>query len=409
MNGPFRPTDPTLDVDALAAQLLAPLTREQQLVVNTAAEAFFKSGDTWPTYQHVEAILDREGQDARWVISTFPVVGTSMQYAALRCATWAGSLNDDSRVELTVLGLHHYSGVFKAKAEALVRDGLRVLQMFIDARRGFIPPATEVKHLELSSDDLLARLRPGSPDLPAPAVLAGIIQTEPPLSSSLGGSGSSDGKWTWTIRRGSLVEFDGVGLDVEDYVRQIVGKYHVVRLLEQPVLTSPLTLAAALGYLDTAWRVMEGRDTRLIVLPSPERAASLAFEAGTRAEYLERVGALGDVLKCLRVPAGGNQDGGHPLKRLRAYLSWKLPDESHERVNAALDQLGYVTDIRNGGLHADAEPKALRAYRALGIEFPVTDPGLAWGSVRTATVQALDAIREEVQGYVDSRASETVG
>lgn len=256
---------------------------------------------------------------------------------------------------------------------------------------------------------MLARLRPDAPrELPTAAVLAGLVETEPPLVACLGGSGNNGNTWNWTVTRGSLLEFDGIGLDFDEYVRRFVAKYHMPRRVEHSVVVSPLTLPAALGYLDTVWRVMEGRDSHLVALPSPERAASLAFDAGTRAEFLERIGALGDVLKWLKVPAGGDQKGGHPLERLRAYLAWKLPAESHERVNAAVDQLVDVTDIRNGGHHAEAEPAALRAYQALGIPFPITDPGGAWEAVRAATVSALDAIREEVLSYVDSRTAEAV-
>lgn len=408
-SGPYAAPDTSLELEGVVAQLLAPLTPEQQFIVNLVADAFFKSGQTWPKYQYVEALLDRERLDARSVLATFPVAGTSMNYAAFRCTPWAGSLNDDTQVELTLLGLNHYQGAFKAHADLLVRDGLRLLQLFIDARRSFVPPPTEVQHLQLTSEEVLARLRPEAPhELPTPAVLAGLIQTEPPLSACLGGS-SNDGKtWSWIVSRGSLLDFDGVGSDLDEYVRRIVAKYHVVHRVEQQVVASPLSLPAALGYLDTTWRVMEGREVHLVALPSPERAASLAFDAGTRAEYLERIGALGDVLKWLRIPAGGNQKGGHPLERLRAYLLWKLPAESHERINAALDQLVAVTDIRNGGLHADAEPAALRAYQALGIAFPITDPGSAWDAVRNATIRALDAIREEVLSFVDSRAAEAI-
>jgi hypothetical protein len=402
-HGPLSPPDPELETAEVVRQLLAPLNEEQQFILDTTANAFFENGKRWPTYQYVEAILDRDRRDARSVLATFPVAGTSMTYASFRCTPWTGSLNDSTQVDLTLLGLHHYNGRFKAEAETLVRDGLRLLQVFIDARRAFVPPPTEVKHLQLTSDEVLARLRPDAPhELPTAAVLAGLVETEPPLAACLGGSGNNGNTWTWTVSRGSLLEFDGIGLDFDEYVRRFVVKYHVLRRVEQRVVVSPVSLPAALGYLDAVWRVMEGRDSHLVALPSPERAASLAFDAGTRAEYLERVGALGDVLKWLKVPAGGNQKGGHPLERLRAYLASKLPAESHERINGAVDQLVDVTDIRNGGLHAEAEPAALRAYYALGIQFPITDPGAAWQAVRAATVSAVDAIREEVQSYVDS-------
>lgn len=407
VRGPYAAPDRELDAKAVTRQLLDPLTDDQQLVVNLVADAFYQCGQQWPKFQYVEAVLDRERLDARSVLATFPVAGTSINYAAVSCTPRTASLSDDTQVGLTLLGLHHYKGPFKGHAESLVRDGLRLLQVFVDARRVFTPPPTEVKYLQLSGAEVLARLRPNAPrDLPSEAVLDGIVHAEPPLLSCVGGSRNDGRTWAWTVSRGNLLEFDGIDGVLEEYVRRIVRKYHVFHRVERPVLASPLTLPSALGYLDTAWRVMAGREVHLVVLPSPERAAALAFDAGTRAEFLERIGALGDVLKCLNVPAGGDQKGGHPLERLRAFLLGRLPSESHELITRALDQLVAVKDIRNGGLHAEAEPAALRAYQALGVAFPITNPAAAWDAVRIATVGALDAIREEVLSYVGSRAAE---
>ena len=389
-------------VDRIASELFAPLTPEQQLAINLTAEAFFQAGRRWPTFQYVEQSLERAGFDAKSVLASFPIAGTSVRYAAFRSSPHAASLTDDQPVELTVLGLHHYKGTLALEAQTLVRDALLLLQVFVDARRNFSPPPTEVKQLQVTSDEVLAILNQArrSPfQLPTPAVLAGLQKTEPPLSASMGAS-TTETTVTWTIWR-SLRDFDGVA-DVEDYVRRIISKYHSPSPAQQPVLASPLSLPASLGYLDTAWRVMEGRDVHLIVLPSPERAASLAFDAGTSGEYLERLGALADVLKWVHVPAGGNQKGGHPLQRLRAYLEWKLPKPSHSRISDALDQLNHVNNIRNGGLHAEAEPLAVKGYKALGIPFPITDPGAAWDAIRTATVRALDAMRDEILSYLDS-------
>jgi hypothetical protein len=208
--------------------------------------------------------------------------------------------------------------------------------------------------------------------------------------------------YTWTVQR-QLVHYADVGLDLHEYVRRIITKfYKPPASIQARVVSSPLSLPAAFGYLDTAWRVAIGTKEHLVVLPSPERAAALAFDAGTREEYLERVSALGDVLKSLSVPAGGAQKGGHALGRLRAYLTAKLSPESHSRVADALDRLDQVRDIRNGGGHAEAEPAALRAYRSVGVEVPITDWGGAWKILRQVTIEALDSIRDELLGLADS-------
>ncbi len=398
MRKPRPPDDSTDWVDTIVDELFAPLKADQQLAVDLTADAFFTNDQRWPTFQYVELRLEENGHDAKAVIGSFPIAGTSARYAAFRSTKHAGSLNDDNPVELTLLGFHHYKGPFALNAEVLIRDALLFLQIFVDARRTFRPPATEVKQLQVTSNDALEKLaqaRHSPYPLPKPAVLANFVQVEPPLAASAGGS--SDGtKWIWNIWH-TLLDFDGVA-DIEDYVRRIVARFHVPRAAAVPVLTSPLSLPTSLGYLDTAWRVMEGRESQLVFLPSPERAASLAFDVATREEYLDRLSALGDVLKSINVPPGVS--GKTPLTRLRAYLEGKLPRESHERLGDAFDRLWHVTNIRNGGTHAESEPLALEGYKVLGITYPVTSPGEAWNGIRIATIQAIDIIREEILSYV---------
>ena len=60
--------------------------------------------------------------------------------------------------------------------------------------------------------------------------------------------------------------------------------------------------------------------------------------------------------------------------------------------------LDYIRVVRDAGSHAEAEPEALSAYRAIGIAYPVLDwPGV-WEAVRTHTVEALDARARGVDG-----------
>jgi len=250
---------------------------------------------------------------------------------------------------------------------------------------------------------VITRLCTPPQNLPSAQVLDSFVQAEPPFSTALAGSGVDvSGICTWTIQR-QLLHYADVGLDLPEYVRRIVSNFFQPAALSRArVVSSPLSLPASLGYLDTAWRIAIATKEHLVVVSSPERTATLAFDAGTREEYLERISALGDILKSLNVPAGGAQKGGHALERLGAYLTAKLPAESHSRVADALDRLDQVRHIRNGGGHAEAEPAALRAYRSLGIEVPITDWGGAWNILRQLTIEALDALRDELLGLADS-------
>jgi hypothetical protein len=233
------------------------------------------------------------------------------------------------------------------------------------------------------------------------------MKSEPPFFTSGGNRSGGDAEetWTWMVGR-SVLDYAGVGLDLEEYLRRLVAKYRSPQSSGARAIASPLSLPASLGYLDTAWRVVPQHHAHLVVMPSPERSASLAFNATSREEYLERISAIGDVLKSLNVPKGGAQRGGHALERLRAYLFAVLALESRPRVTEALDRLDLVRRIRNGGGHAEAEPDALLAYRSLGIVLPIRDWDAAWETVRSRTIEALDALRDEILSFVDTPADD---
>ena len=67
--------------EQLGDQLLAPLTPEQQAVVNVVADAFFGAGMNWPLFQYVEWKLDQFDIDLRKTAATFPVVGGTPAWA----------------------------------------------------------------------------------------------------------------------------------------------------------------------------------------------------------------------------------------------------------------------------------------------------------------------------------------
>lgn len=394
------------DLQRMIDRLLAPLSKPQQRIVDITAFTYFQHANVWPTFQHVEAALDREGLDAKEIFASLPTFDGTIRYGAFASLAWIGNLRDETLLELTLLGLRQCQGPAKALAEVLVRDSLRMLALFAEERRVFNPPANEVRQLQVESGYVIERLRE-TPDKPAAHVLAKVMEHEPGFFTS-GGIYQADpehAKWVWTIGRGAL-DYQDVGLEFDKYLERVITNFNRPAGLSQRVVASPLTLPASLGYIDATWRLMMGPTEHLVVLPSAERTASLTYDAGNREEFLERVSALGDVLKSLKVPKGGKQKGGHALTKLRAFLAWKLPEEAHDRVDSALDQLGYVVDIRNSGGHAEAEPKAIAAWRSLGISPPIVDFPQAWNVVRATTVAAFDAIRDEVLSFIDTSGAE---
>ena len=67
----------------------------------------------------------------------------------------------------------------------------------------------------------------------------------------------------------------------------------------------------------------------------------------------------------------------------------------------AIAMLNHIRVVRNAGSHAEAEPEALTAYRAMGIEYPVLNWGSAWDAVRMHAVGAFDALREELMSLAE--------
>ena len=167
-------------------------------------------------------------------------------------------------------------------------------------------------------------------------------------------------------------------------------------------MDSPRSLASAFDHLDVVWRLFHGKANRLVVLPSIESTTLLGSDVASRADYFEHLNALGDVFKHLNVPNRGAQASGHPLVQLRAYLESCVPSSSVPTISAAMDQLADIVAIRNGSAHAHAAPDALKAYRALGIEYPIAHWGTAWKAVCGHAVAALDSIRIEVLALVDA-------
>ena len=144
-------------IDEVVDRLFAPLTISQQRVVDVTAEVFFTK-DQWPMFQYVEATLDTARLDAKAVLGTLPISPGVIRYGAFRRLDTLSTLGEQERIQLTLLGLHHYQGPFAAKRDALVRDVLRLLQVFIDSRRAFRPSATEFSHFELTSQEALGAL-----------------------------------------------------------------------------------------------------------------------------------------------------------------------------------------------------------------------------------------------------------
>lgn len=390
--------------DSGAARLLEPLTEEQQWVVDVIAHAFWSEGFRWPTFLYVEAEMDTRDIDLREVLSTFPLLGhqPGLVYSVLSSLPAAISFNENQQLKLSVLGLWHAGEPLRPTARVAVADFIDVLNKAVSTRRNWVPSATVIEKPELTSEEVLGSLRRrafggiesfrGSP--PYARLLYQLIEHEP---SFLGGHSSEDDytKWQWTIERSAL-RFQDVA-SMEQYVGRLAALVRPTAP-ERRVVASPLDLPTSLGYLDTAWRLTHERK-HLLHLTNPERVASLAFDVGGREEFFDRLGALCDTMKGFQVPAGSQN--GHPIVRMRGHLEGILPSESHVRVGEAIDILGHLVAIRNGGQHGDAQDRAAQSWAVLGVSLPVTDWTGAWAFLRQRAISAFDVLRDELLSMAD--------
>jgi hypothetical protein len=388
-----------------ATRLLEPLTEQQQWVVDVIANAFWAEESEWPTFQYVEAQMDMRGVDLREVLATFPTIGRQpgLVYSALSSLPGAISANENQPLKVSLLGLWHCGDPLRPTARVAVADLLDLLNTFVVMRRSWLPKRTAVEHPTLGSADVREGLRARNSGFETwrssstfTRLLYRMMEDEPCFRGGHSAKDETLADWNWNIER-EVLKYRDVA-SIQQYVERLDALF-TTPVQVQRVLGSPLDLPASLGYLDTAWRLLHDRQ-HLLKLESPEKAASLAFDAGSREEFFDRLSALCDTMKAFQVPSGGGKDG-HPLVRMRGYLAEVIPSEAHTRVNEALDVLGHLVAIRNGGEHGNAQDKAAVSWVALGVRLPVIDWPSAWTLARGRAISALDTLRDELLGAAE--------
>jgi hypothetical protein len=83
------------------------------------------------------------------------------------------------------------------------------------------------------------------------------------------------------------------------------------------------------------------------------------------------------------------------LAGLEAHLLALLP-ESQARIESAVAVLHGVIDVRDAGQHGAAGAKGAKALAALGVGYPPPSWRAAWSLIGVRTVEALEALREEL-------------
>jgi len=229
-----------------------------------------------------------------------------------------------------------------------------------------------------------------------------LMEDEPCFGGGHSASDDTLTSWKWTVDR-TVRQYKDVA-SIEQYVERLSTLLAPPPATEYRITASPLDLPTSLGYLDSAWRLTHDRK-HLLRLVSPEKVASLAFDAGSREEFSDRLSALCDTMKSFQVPASSTKNA-HAIVRMRAHLQDLLPPEAHARVEDALNVLSNLVAIRNGGEHGDAQDRAASSWLALGVRLPITNWTEAWMLVRQRAIAAFDVLRDELIAESDGDISE---
>jgi hypothetical protein len=81
---------------------------------------------------------------------------------------------------------------------------------------------------------------------------------------------------------------------------------------------------------------------------------------------------------------------------LGRWLAKRSPDDAAARVTEATSVLSKIVNIRFGGQHSADRRKTVAAFQEFGLDYPPNDSQGTWATLRQFTVNALEAIRQEV-------------
>jgi hypothetical protein len=381
--------------------LLVEPTNTQRRLLEIIYEDHVRRGG-WPIYQYVEALLYRElgHPDAGTVLRGCPWVPFASGLSAYGWL-WVSDAHLNTpepgdQVGLTVVGLSQVRDIrLRQEAETETTRFLWTLGFLAKRERDFDPSPTEVQTVAVTASEIQQALpppRPGSPTTIEDLRRLGATLTHEPSTWRYVPRQSTDGSWAATL--GPFIRaYDGVQ-GIADYADRLLRDISGPRQEPRAMPTSSLALPEAIDYLNAVWRSWAKEP--LFLIPRVEAAAKLALECRSGDEFDARVSSLCAILDHLRIP--GRHDHGK-LFDLQTYLSTDVLGAGAVRAGESITDLRALFDLRAWRQHpgGDAEAKAALAMERLGLRLPTGAWGTAWQVVQGRVVEALNALREEVE------------
>jgi hypothetical protein len=192
----------------------------------------------------------------------------------------------------------------------------------------------------------------------SPRLSAQLKEHEPPTRFG-GGSFNADGTWTTGVAR-QLLPFEGLET-IEDYVLRLEQWLGETPPALPPILPSPLSLAAALDYLNVVWRLTHTGE-RLFAFSSAERTTRLAFDVQTPEEFAAHLSAFADILREANRRVKAEPQKKHrdrPLARIEADIAARLEADSVARATEAVRMLELVIALRDSDQHGAATARGV--------------------------------------------------
>jgi hypothetical protein len=377
---------------AVEHPLLAPLTSEQQRLVEVVAEAFLLSDYQWPFYDYVEGTLENGGLDALDVLQSFPTLGR-WGYGAV---AWNRNDSPEAEVALTIVGTSH-----TAALREFVPVFFTLLDYLAERRRHVRPKPREVRNANVTSDEFADHWRGGRHLSLHPRLTAQLREHEPTLGWSTRSLNPEDGSWTTNVTR-QILRFEGLRA-LDEYLERLESLIGEPLPAPPPILPSPLSLAAALDYLNVVWRLTHNRK-HLFRFTGAERTTRLAFDVQTPEEFAAHLSALTEILreadKQLDVEPS-RRARGRPLAKIEIDISSLLDEDAFGRAADAIRTLEHVVSLRDAEQHPEASERAIAAHRELRIPYPINDWRAAWAVASSQAINALNALREELDAVAD--------